>query len=188
MKIEKMIQGSGNLELFASLCEEHRTVMFATARSALRGRNAHFVDDCVQLAMIKIAQNINYIKSCILCSKRRSFIVTIVRNTAIDIIRRESRVEIQSTDEIDFSLEGSAKDPLDEIIEQESYETILKALRSLDERHRVVLEYRLLHELSDKEIADLLNITPKNANIRVYRAKQKLRSLLMDKEDRHGKR
>lgn len=44
--------------------------------------------------------------------------------------------------------------------------------------YRVVFEYKYLHELSDREIADLLGVTPKTVNVRIFRARKKLQSML----------
>ncbi len=63
---------------------------------------------------------------------------------------------------------------------QESYERILQAVRQLDEIYRVVFEYKYLHELSDREIADLLGVTPKVVNVRIFRARKKLQNLLRE--------
>lgn len=48
----------------------------------------------------------------------------------------------------------------------------------LDEKYRLVFELRYLHELTDKEIAGILEISPKTANVRIYRARKKLQELL----------
>ena len=53
-----------------------------------------------------------------------------------------------------------------------------KAIEALDEIYRVVFEYKYLHELSDGEIADLLGITKKTVNVRIFRARKKLQAIL----------
>ena len=42
----------------------------------------------------------------------------------------------------------------------------------------MVFEYKYLHELSDGEIADLLGITKKTVNVRIFRARKKLQAIL----------
>ena len=53
-----------------------------------------------------------------------------------------------------------------------------KVFEALDEIYRVVFEYKYLHELSDGEIADLLGITKKTVNVRIFRARKKLQAIL----------
>ena len=72
------------------------------------------------------------------------------------------------------------EDVLDQYLVKESYERILQAIRKLDEIYRVVFEFKYLHELSDKEIADLLGVTPKVVNVRIFRARKKLQNLLRE--------
>ena len=50
----------------------------------------------------------------------------------------------------------------------------------MDEIYRVVFEFKYLHELSDREIADLLGVTPKVVNVRIFRARKKLQNLLRE--------
>ena len=72
------------------------------------------------------------------------------------------------------------KNLLNQYLAQESYERILHAIQKLDEIYRVVFEYKYLHELSDREIADLLGVTPKVVNVRIFRARKKLQNLLRE--------
>ena len=53
----------------------------------------------------------------------------------------------------------------------------------LDEIYRVVFEYKYLHELSDREIAGILGVTPKVVNVRIFRARKKLQKLLEEMDD-----
>ena len=72
---------------------------------------------------------------------------------------------------------------------KENYDYLISCILELDEAYRVVFEYKYLHQMSDTEIAGLLNISPKLANVRFYRARKKLQEML-EKEvaGRAGKR
>ena len=70
------------------------------------------------------------------------------------------------------------QDALDAYIEREQLNRIVTAIRSLDENYRVVLEYRFLHGLSEKETASILGLTEKNLSVRTSRARKKLKELL----------
>ena len=115
-----------------------------------------------------------------------------VLNNLIELARRGNQITEQN---VDYALsltmeekEASPKqeaevfgeDVLDQYLVKESYERILQAIRKLDEIYRVVFEFKYLHELSDKEIADLLGVTPKVVNVRIFRARKKLQNLLRE--------
>ena len=42
----------------------------------------------------------------------------------------------------------------------------------------MVFEYKYLHELTDREIAEILKVSPKTVNVRIFRARKKLQKLL----------
>ena len=173
-----LISDAEDLALFYSLCEQYGDLMMSAAKTVLTGRNACYVDDAIQNACISIARNINTIKLRIPCEKRRNFVVRIVKNAAVDIVRKENREESQSFDDIEYMVQENAPDPLDVVISKESYENILNSLRGLNETYRSILELKLLYELTVDEIASILNISPINAKMRLYRAKKKLRDIL----------
>lgn len=70
------------------------------------------------------------------------------------------------------------EDPLEAWLVQENYRQILKAVGELEEIYRVVFEYKYLHELTDREIAEILKVSPKTVNVRIFRARKKLQKLL----------
>lgn len=173
-----MFQSAADLAYCIELIEENRNVMTAAARSILTGGYAGYVDDAVQNACISMAENISSIKNRLKCSKRCAFCVRVVKNKSIDIIRRNSKAVQQPLDDVAFALESETPDPLDTVLESEGYEQLIRAIDSLDENYSTVLKYKLVDGFSDAEIAGILGITPKNANVRACRAKKKLRQIL----------
>lgn len=71
-------------------------------------------------------------------------------------------------------------DILNELIERESVESIKKSIQKLDEKYRVVFEYKLVHNLSDHDIGNLLGVSSKVVNVRYFRARKKLQEILME--------
>lgn len=128
--------------------------------------------------MICFKLGISSIKNRLECSKRRAFCVRVVKNKSIDIIRRNSKAVQQPLDDVAFAFESETPDPLDTVLESEGYEQLIRAIDSLDENYSTVLKYKLVDGFSDVEIAGILGITPKNANVRACRAKKMLRQIL----------
>lgn len=187
MMNEKWFADAEELEFYITLIEENRAVMLQTARSMLSGKLSGYAEDAVQDACFSIARNIYLIKSRVECSKRRAFCVRVVKNKAIDIARREKNTT-QSYDEIDYEIPANILDPLDEFLETEAYDNLLAVINRLDESYKTVLKYKLIDGLGDDEIASLLGITPKNVNVRTFRAKKKLRTLLKGAKEDDGRR
>ena len=55
---------------------------------------------------------------------------------------------------------------------------MISCVLDLDESYRVIFEYKYVHQLSDREIGELLDISPKLVNVRYYRARKKLQEML----------
>ena len=70
--------------------------------------------------------------------------------------------------------------PLTRIAREDRYELLRKALESLPEHDRVILELRHFDGMTNSECAEALQLTQKNASIRYVRALERLRKLLME--------
>ena len=68
--------------------------------------------------------------------------------------------------------------------EQDREKELLEAMKILPEKLRLVLELRYFHEYSNGEIAKILDISKKNVEIRLYRAKKKMKEVLQYERER----
>ena len=59
------------------------------------------------------------------------------------------------------------------------YQELLKTIPTLNENYAEVLYLKYFCELSNAEIAQLLDISYKNVSVRLHRAKNKLKALLL---------
>ena len=66
------------------------------------------------------------------------------------------------------------------MIEQENANELANAMRCLPEKLRLVLELKYFHEYNNSEIADILDLSRKNVEIRLYRAKKKIKEVLQN--------
>lgn len=74
--------------------------------------------------------------------------------------------------------------PEDIVITKDTYNTVMNAINSLNEKYRDVCILKYVNQLKEREIAEILNISPKNVNVRIFRGKQLLREALR-KEGMH---
>lgn len=163
-------------EKFTDIYREYQQLLWYAANSILH--DASLAEDAVQDTYVSLLHNMDCISTPI-CARTRSFLLTCVKRKAIDLLRkRKSRGEEALDDDC---IEAAAEDTLDAYLQKESSEEILAAVKSLPQNHRTMLEYRYVHELSEKQIAMLLGIPDKRVNVAVFRARQKLKALLEEK-------
>lgn len=106
----------------------------------------------------------------------------IARNHAIDLHRRNKRVRnFSAPDAMDaLSIVDNRwnADPSDDLHRCEQHAGITTALQSLDEVTRSAVILRYYDNLSSKEIAKVLNMSPASVDMRLSRARQQLKKLL----------
>lgn len=130
-------------------------------------------EDVVHDAMIRIIKNIDKVD---ITDERKTkaFCVTIVRNRAIDILRKEHKDTVSYDDEI--RTESSYSFDYSQI--NETYNILLEALESLNETYKTVCTLKYVNGLKEREIAEVLDLPPKTVSLRIFRGKQILRETL----------
>jgi len=150
-------------QAFEKLYAEHSGIAL---RAAMRvcGNKRELAEDAVHDAFMRIIDDWeNFSKRS--CNNWRALIVTIAKNRAIDLLRKDKKsVPLDSEDignEGDFTVIFERK---------ESEEYLASCISKLPERYRTVLELRYFHDISNPEIAKYLGITVNNVAVRISRA------------------
>lgn len=165
---------------FAQVYEKYQYFMWYVANSTLQDK--YLSEDAVQDAFLALTKHLDKIEE-VNSTKTKNFLATIVKSKAIDIIRKKKGME---TEEYEDEILGEIKeDLLEEFIQREEHEKLMNSIFQLDNLYRVVFEYKYLHELSDKEIAELIGVTPKVVNVRLFRGKKKLKEILAKEDERN---
>lgn len=172
-----MLDSDADRSKFVQLYHKYRYFLWYLARERLQ--DDHLAEDAVQETFLALTRHMDKIGS-VESVATRNFLATIVKNKAMDLWRKRQGITEEEEISPKQEAEVSGEDVLDQYLAQESYERILQAVRQLDEIYRIVFEYKYLHELSDREIADLLDVTPKVVNVRIFRARKKLQNLLRE--------
>lgn len=172
-----MLDSEEEKSKFSRIYEKYRYFLWYLANERLH--DAWLAEDAVQETFLALTRHMDKVKE-EESAATRNFLATIVKNKAIDIIRRRRGVTEEAFEE---GVNGEAQeDLLDTYLVRENYERILHAVAKLDEIYRIVFEYKYLHGMSDAEIAELLGVTPKTVNVRIFRARKKLQVLLSESE------
>ena len=82
-----------------------------------------------------------------------------------------------------FQIAASHTSPSEAVIRNEHVQLLAQSLESLSVGDREILTLRHFESLSNKEIAELLEINPKNASIRYMRALKRLQERLGENSD-----
>ena len=162
-------------EAFTLLYEQYSRLLWCAAMDVLH--DASLAEDAVQNAYLALLGHMDKVRS-VYAPQTRKFLVTVVRNKAIDLYRSRNSHTADSLDDPDYPDLPSGEDLLDEIIRRETMDHIKDALRQLPPIQRTMLEYRYLHGFSEKEVAELLELPPKRVNVAIFRARKKLQQLL----------
>lgn len=161
---------------FTRLYEQYRYLLWYVAKDILKDKD--LAEDAVQEAYLALTRHLDQVED-VDSPRTKRFLVTIVKSKAIDILRREKRADFTEYEDA-LGDASEREDALDIYLQVESYERIVEAIRALDENYRVVLECRYLHELSEKETAEVLGLAEKTVNVRTWRARKKLKQVLQD--------
>jgi RNA polymerase sigma factor (sigma-70 family) len=113
-----------------------------------------------------------------------SWIYRIARNAIIDYYRKNSeRQKDASVESIgDFIVSNDEK--IEQLIINDEEELVLyNAIRTFSEEDQYLVYYKFFEDLSNKEIAEIMNLTETNVGTRLHRLRNKIKSIL-DKANR----
>lgn len=163
----QMIEADGDKSKFEQIYQAYRGLMFHTAYKLLQQEQD--AEDVVHEAFVKIANNILKISDPV-CPKTRAYVVTIVENQAIDMLRKRNRHPSVSFEDAAYGL-GM----------QDDHEDLLSdCILKLPVRQRQVIWLKYYHGYSLREISKILGISLANAVKLDQRAKKKLAELYQE--------
>lgn len=169
-----MLDTQEKKDKFTELYEQYQHFCWYVANQQLG--DVHLAEDAVQETFLALTRHLDKIEQTD-SPKTRKFLLTIVKSKAVDILRKKKGQEI-SAEELMLEPVDTSQDLLDQYITKENFNHLISCVLELEEAYRVVFEYKYVHQLSDREIAQLLDITPGLVNVRFYRARKKLQEML----------
>src|SRR5688572_18961409 len=163
----------GDRAAFAALVRRYERTLLAVAYAATG--DASSAGDATQEAFLRAWQRLAALKD---DGKFPTWLCGIVRNVAVDLCRRDARVDDglplrETPDDRD-----AVADPLAELDRRETCQRVDEALWRLDDVARTMVVLRYYEGLSSHAIAELLATTPAAVDMRLSRARQTLRAAL----------
>lgn len=160
----QMIETPEEQSKFVTIYEQYRDYLYRVAFAVLH--NEEDAEDAVHYAFVKVAENIKKIGEPE-CLKTRGYVVTIVRNRAIDVYRKK---QAHPQAEYKDAVKGMW-------VEYDGENRVAECILKLSDRQRdlMILKHQYGYDL--REIAQILGISYRNALQIEQRAKAKLRVL-----------
>lgn len=156
---------------FAQIYEAYHEKLLGVAR--LFFPNQLQAEDAVHDAFLKVIENFEKVYE-IPRENLYAWIVTILKNTCLDHLRKEKRSVPQDVAEILAGLSDPRQDPEANL----GYQDLRDAIRKLPVEDRELMERKVVLEWTDKEIAHSMGMTVSAVANRIYRARKRLQAVL----------
>ncbi|MDQ4034353.1 MAG: sigma-70 family RNA polymerase sigma factor [Chloroflexota bacterium] len=166
---------SGDVEALGELYDQHASAALATAMRVVGGRDE--AEDVVQDAFVTVWRKIAGFDA-----KRgflRGWLMTIVRNRAIDRVRaRRATIDLDDADE--RSLLRTGPNPTwEDAVRRASAADMRAAMAQLPDEQRRAVELAYFEGYTYREVAHITGVAPGTANGRLRLALAKLREALI---------
>src|SRR5659263_325583 len=133
---------------FEQLYLQYRFTMLKVAENVLH--DFSLAEDAVHEAFLRILPNMGKI-DVINCNKTRAFVVIVVKNISLDMLRSRKRHPVAELAEWEELPAGYNTDPEQALLGKESREAFSLALSTMKKTYADVLALSVAYELSDKE-------------------------------------
>ncbi len=170
-----LLDGPREKSLVEEIYRNYKNLMFSVSNSILN--SPADAEDAVHEAFLRIIKNISKISSAD-CPKTRAFAVIIVRNIALDMLKKKKHTVSAPAE--DFEDVSDLPPAEEEAISELSTELLKDALKRLPKNYFEILTLKIYYGFSEEELGAVLGINSENAGRRLRRARQKLREILKE--------
>ena len=165
-------------QTMTEIYNKYKGLMFKKALKYTSNREQ--AEDIIHDVFINIIKNKEKIFN-LTCMDLQRYIVIMVRNRCIDLLISGTQRIDGNIDDYENTIENNSSDACELIINEENYLSLRKALNEIDEVSKNILEMKYVLGYSYNEIAVKFGMTPKYVDIRLQRAKKRLRKALEGK-------
>ena len=158
-----MLESDRDRQEFLELYNLYSNPMLLVARKIF-SKDQSSAEDAVQNAWMKVVENFSKIQA-IPCKKRGAYLVIIVKNEAISMMRKQK---------IEFPINEAVFG--EEVDMEQNIPSILGIIHQMPPLYRTILEMRFVEGRNTREIATMLHLKESTVNTRIHRG----RLLLME--------
>lgn len=154
MDLRRLIERAklGDKEAFGSLYREFYIPVFRYIY--LRVSSKEEAEDLTQTVFLKTYQSIKRYQ--VSDADPLAYFFTVARNTVIDFYRKRKEVSLEGNEQV-FEIPDLRNNPEEDFSKQENHTMIMSALAALPEDQKEIVILKFINELSNSEIAKLLN-------------------------------
>ncbi|MEJ5265571.1 MAG: sigma-70 family RNA polymerase sigma factor [Bacteroidales bacterium] len=168
---------AGRTDLFALLVDRYKDRVFQTCMGFLHNRQE--AEDLAQEIFIQVYVSLSGFKR---RSAFSTWLYRIVINAALNMLRKKSKiafVDLTTLNNTHFAMFKNDRDnPEQVLIETEDNSLLKEALDDLPDKQRAAIVLSYFNEMSQKEIAQVLDTTEGAVESLLQRAKKNLRKKL----------
>ena len=175
------IESDTDRAYMTELYRQHHALMLKTAWGYVRSKED--VEDVVSESCAKLIEKLDHLRG-LERGPLRSYIVTVVRHTAIDFQRKQNRMNatfVQSEDDVTERIPDQTSVE-EKILLRDELNRVRLALKELPEKERDVLRMRYQQGMPDKEIALAIGVTEVRVRQYALRGRQHLRMAVYEGE------
>lgn len=132
-------------------------------------------NEALQRSFIKVYENLGSFKA----GSLGGWIRTIVVRTAIDLIKERQKLRFSDVDQLEQI--PSDWDSNDNSFDHINYDALLQLLDEMPLGYRSVFSMYVLDEIKHDQIAEILDITAATSRSQLFKAKNMLRKLVVEK-------
>ncbi|MBS7273537.1 MAG: sigma-70 family RNA polymerase sigma factor [Bacteroidales bacterium] len=185
--VRRAIIGDG--EAFTKLWDTHIETLRNYLKTSFKQLDDFYIDDICSRSFEKAFRQIGSFNPSL--SQFSTWLRTIARNTALDVLDSENRNQRKLVWIDDGSAAGAAIEsigdegatPLESIIEDEEGDKLREYIEALPELYREVARKRLIEGLQYKEIAQELDMELNTVRTRIRRAKAMIDGMKKDEDN-----
>ena len=167
---------------------DHRQLMISIAYNILGNHDE--AEDVLMTMMVKFTDNVEYFMQC-QPEGLTALIVVCTRNAAIDEYRKKQARErkemrLGTFDDEGEEISDDVKDPDDclsvetLVLSNEGTDIVRKALKRLKQADKEILVMRTINHIPSKVVAELLGISVNAVDLRLKKARARLKKVLME--------
>lgn len=170
--IEKTL--SGDVQAYASLVAKYQYMVFTLAARMLKSKEK--AEEVSQDAFVKAYKNLKSFKG---ASKFSTWLYKIAYYACLDELKKQKRAPFTEDLDILGNLDvDDTKSGLENLQDEERSMLINSALAQLNEEEQALLTLFYFEEQSLKELAQIMDMTPNNIKVKLFRARKKMAVLL----------
>ena len=170
--IKQVLEGNANA--FAPLVEKYKDMVFTLALRLLKNREE--AEEVAQDVFVKSYQSLSGFKG---RSKFATWLYSITYNACMDVIKRKKRYMVpEDISMLNDSRTTQEEDALSLLMKHDRNTAINQTIEKLPEEDRSIIWCYYFEELSIKEIAKVVNLSPSNVKVRLHRSRKRLYALL----------